>query len=78
MQVLHTHEAVQAGEGGSVEQLVCGQFVYKHIIHQRLYSHSEIDIKRGETSQETAAQTHTLLINHICNINQMYLSLKTK
>lgn len=29
MQMLHTHEAVQAGEGGSDEQLVCGQFQYK-------------------------------------------------
>ena len=26
MQMLHTHEAVQAGEGGSDEQLVCGQY----------------------------------------------------
>lgn len=29
MQVLHTHEAIQAGENGSEEQLVCGQFEYK-------------------------------------------------
>lgn len=34
MQMLHTHEAIQTGEGGSDKQLVCGQFKYKHIIHQ--------------------------------------------
>lgn len=30
MQMLHTHEAVQAGEGGSDKQLVCGQSEYKN------------------------------------------------
>lgn len=60
MQVLHTHEAVQAGEGGSDKQLVYGQFEYKHVIHQRLYSQCETYIKRGKTSRETAAQTHTI------------------
>lgn len=52
---------MEAGEGGSVEQLVCGQFVYKHIIHQRLYSQSVIDIKRGgNITRDCSTNTHTI------------------
>lgn len=40
MQVLHTHEAIQAGEDGSEEQLVCGQFEYKNTLSTRGCTHS--------------------------------------
>lgn len=44
MQMLHTHEAVQASEGGCDEKLVGSQLSPKNKNHQKLYSQCEIDI----------------------------------
>ena len=65
MQVLHTHEAKQAGESGSNMFMVGSDT--KHISHQRLYSQCETAIKRGKTSQE---HRRTQSINHVFNITQ--------
>lgn len=72
MQMLHTHDAVQAGEGVNDKQLVCGHFQYNTTLSTRGCTHSYIDKKRGKTSRETVAQTHTLLINTICNTTKLY------
>ncbi len=59
MQMLHTHEATQAGEGGSDEQLVCGQFEYKTRLSNRGCTH-RVKHKERKNVTETAAQTHTI------------------